>query len=219
MGIIRHSDNNNGGVDMNLPNDEADERDPSDVWRTALHEAGHAVVSVVVGWKVEVATILPEELGHGFLNNGHVQHSSPPTPAYVEQADGSFRSVTEEEVHRSLARADAAIALAGIAAEEVHLGGSPLHQNGEYLVIGDVDLLIKAHGLAVESAATSETLWRGHQRALRILRTRANHAATLALAEALLAQPRMEGVQVRRVIRAAQRQSRIRWYPRARVPA
>jgi hypothetical protein len=154
---------------------------------TAYHEAGHAIAALALGLPVSHAMIEPARCGNGV--EGTVLHG--PALDWVEDRTAVHRRsrraprLTRRE--RTQLESDLVVCAAGLAAEQILLGGRPSQNwNGtdDRDQARDVARLLGHHG-----AALTAYVARARVEAMRILRER--WADVRAVARALLRRERV----------------------------
>lgn len=146
----------------------------------AVHEAGHAVMAVLLGKDVNRVTVLPKD-----NTLGECEHSNNIT-----------KENNSEEAIGLMLQSEILILIAGTTAEAVILKISPIHSRGkdDY---ERVNALLEApnDGLAKER---SDFI---HDRAYKLFRNPAVQQQIIAVADALMAYKTLSGVQVNEIIK------------------
>jgi ATP-dependent Zn protease len=182
--------------------------------RTAYHEAGHAVVAVVLRRAITHVSIVPTDecLGHvqhptgvadpdrrtiENLKEQSLADSMAAAAAYLERLDGGWMTEARYGLRRSRARDDIAIRLAGPRAEK-RFSGRWDNRGARHDREHALDL---ADRLANDSSVTSKgILVHEDARADRILKE--NWPSVVAVADALLVKSHLTGREVRAIVKA-----------------
>ena len=180
--------------------------------RTAYHEAGHAVVGVLLRWAIKEVSIVP---AYGML--GHVRHPRSAVDYWSVEEIASRRSrsgmsdlaslvesplekPTHSRLRRTRACVDIAVRLAGVQAEKLFTG----RWNERGAGFDRFQVLDLARQLATDLSTTpNRIIVCEGVRASRLLT--ANWRCVEAVASALLEHDRLTGREVRAIVKRAWR--------------
>ena len=179
----------------------------------AYHEAGHAVVGVLLRWAIRDVSIVPDEQTIGRIRHprrseldywlsDEVKSLKASAPRLKKRPLLSSSELTAAQMrmrHRR-GRIDIAVRLAGLKAEARFTGTSNVPGGG----IDRLEVLELAVKLATELSVTADRIIvRESTRASRLLDE--NWPCVEALARALLTHDRLTGRQVRAIVKRASR--------------
>ncbi len=170
---------------------------------TAIHEAGHTVVSVALGWYPIEVTLLEGAHDWGGRLNVESGPGGVRVNRYDPKEDRFYRrdDATLAKMHaRRRDRDEATITAAGVEAEMLFLPDAlcPRGSTGDYYRIQD---LAARHCRSEDARREYED--RAHRRAEKLLRVPKHWRAVLTLAEALMERETIPADDATAIIRAA----------------